>query len=120
MTLKDRIKAECKKKGISISKLEKDLGFANAYISQLNPETVQHSRLVKIANYLEVDIDYLLTGEEPTGYYFNDDTAKAAQEIFDNPELRLLFDEARDADPEDLKTVHQMLLALKRKENGEV
>ena len=120
MTLKERIKAECKKKGISVSKLEKDLGFANAYINQLNPETIQHSRLIKIADYLNVDVNYLLTGEESAGYYLNDETAKAAQEIFDNPELRLLFDEARNADPEDLKTVHQMLLALKRKENGEV
>lgn len=51
-------------------------------------------------------------------YYLNDETAKAAQEIFENKELRLLFDTARDAKPEDLQTVHSMLLALKRKERG--
>lgn len=51
-------------------------------------------------------------------YYLNDETAKAAQEIFENKELRLLFDAARDADAEDLQTVHSMLLALKRKERG--
>ena len=74
----------------------------------------------KIADFFGVSVDYLMTGSEPQEYYFSKETAKAAQEIFQNPELRLLFDEARDADPEDLKTVHQMLLALKRKENGEV
>ena len=49
----------------------------------------------------------------------NDETAKAAQEIFENKELRALFDVARDADPEDLKALHNMALALRRKERGD-
>lgn len=51
-------------------------------------------------------------------YYLNPETSKIAQEIYDNKELSLLFDAARDADPEDLQTVHSMLMALKRKEQG--
>lgn len=51
-------------------------------------------------------------------YYMNPETSKIAQEIYDNKELSLLFDAARDADPEDLQTVHSMLMALKRKEQG--
>lgn len=52
-------------------------------------------------------------------YYDNDDTAAIAQEILDNHELRVLFDAARDADPEDLQTAYDMLMALKRKEKGD-
>lgn len=51
-------------------------------------------------------------------YYINDETAKVAQEIFQNKELRVLFDAARDASPEDLQTTYDMLMALKRKERG--
>ena len=51
-------------------------------------------------------------------YYINDETAKVAQEIFENKELRVLFDAARDASPEDLETTYDMLMALKRKERG--
>lgn len=51
-------------------------------------------------------------------YYINDETAKVAQEIFENKELRVLFDAARDASPEDLQTTYDMLMALKRKERG--
>ncbi len=51
-------------------------------------------------------------------YYFDIDTAQAAQEIFENKDLKLLFDAARDASPEDLKTAHNILLALKAKEQG--
>lgn len=53
-------------------------------------------------------------------YYLNEETAKAAQEIFDNKELRALFDVQRDMDPEDLQALHSMALALKRKERGNI
>ena len=53
---------------------------------------------------------------ESSSYYEKDDTIKIAQEIFDNKELGLLFDAAKDAAPEDLQTVHTMLMALKSKE----
>lgn len=77
-----------------------------------------------IADFFNVDTDFLLGRTNKTtfipkiGYYLNDDTAKAAQEIFENKELRMLFDAARDADAEDLKALHSMALALKRKERG--
>lgn len=51
-------------------------------------------------------------------YYLNPETSKIAQEIYDNKELSLLFDAAKDASAEDLQTVHSMLMALKRKEQG--
>lgn len=79
-----------------------------------------------IADFFNVDTDYLLgrtnktTFIPNTKYYLNDETAKAAQEIFENKELRMLFDATRDADAEDLKALHNMALALKRKERGNI
>lgn len=58
------------------------------------------------------------SNQEHEHYYLNEETSAIAQEIFENKELRLLFDTAKDADPEDLSTVHNMLLALKRKEQN--
>ncbi len=77
--------------------------------------------LEAIADVFNVDMNYLLgkkvtTEVIPNTYYFNPETSKIAQEIYDNKELSLLFDAARDANPEDLQTVHSMLMALKRKE----
>lgn len=74
-----------------------------------------------IADYFNVSVDYLMTGKDKEGketYYLNEETTKIAQEIFEHKDLRLLFDAARDADPEDLQAVHAMLMALKRKERG--
>ena len=117
----DSVKQICKDRKIPISKLERDLGFSNGYIGQLKKGTLPDDRLTAIANYLGVSSDYLMTGdfhEESSKYYLNEETAQMAQEIFENKELRLLFSAARDASPEDLKTTHDLLLALKRKERG--
>jgi len=83
--------------------------------------TPKDEKLSKIAKLFGVSIEYLRTGKEPeTGYYINEETAKMAQAIFENKELRGLFDTARDSSPEDIQTVHSMLLALKRKERGNI
>ena len=81
----------------------------------------KQDKLQKIADFLSVSVDYLMTGEEKESerYYLNDETAQVAQEIFENKELRALFDVQRDMEPEDLRALHQMALALKRKERGE-
>ena len=80
----------------------------------------KNDKLQKIADFLGVSINYFTDEdvERPIGYYLNEETAAIAQDIFENKELRLLFDAARDATPEDLKLTHDMLLALKRKEKG--
>ncbi|MCI9592265.1 MAG: helix-turn-helix transcriptional regulator [Lachnospiraceae bacterium] len=83
----------------------------------------KNDKLQKIADYFDVTIDYLMTGkekEEVAGYYLDEETAKAAQEIFENKDLRMLFDVQRDMGPEDLKALHSMALALKRKERGNI
>lgn len=74
-----------------------------------------------LADYFHVEKSDLIDDKSALqkGWYTNPETAKIAQEISDNKELSLLFDAARDADPEDLQTVHSMLMALKRKEHKE-
>lgn len=60
----ERVKSICKERKIPISKLESDLGFSNGYVGQLRKGVFPADRLAKIANYLKVTTDYLLTGDE--------------------------------------------------------
>lgn len=62
MTPVDRVKKLCRDRRIPISRLEKDLGFANAYISQIRTGNFRSDRLVAIAEYLGISTEYLLTG----------------------------------------------------------
>lgn len=63
MTSVDKVKAICKTRKIPISRLERDLGYANGYIGQLRKGTFPDDRLVEIASYLGVTTTYL-TGED--------------------------------------------------------
>lgn len=59
----EKVKAICKARKIAISKLEKDLGYANGYIGQLRKGVFPSDRLMQIAEYLNVSPQFL-TGDE--------------------------------------------------------
>lgn len=47
------------------------------------------------------------------GWYLDPETAKAAQELLENPDTRMLFDAARDAKPENIRFAAEMLKRFK-------
>ena len=110
------------KHGVTPYKVAKEAGVTQTALSnwKTGRSTPTTKTLQKIADYFGVTVDYLMTGEEKDGdrYYLNDETAQVAQEIFENKELRALFDVQRGMSAEDLQALHGMALALKRKERG--
>lgn len=54
----------CKKCGISIAKLEKELGFGNATIRNWGASSPTVDRLKLVANYFGVTVDELLSDNE--------------------------------------------------------
>ena len=75
-----------------------------------------------IADYFGVSVDYLMTGREKEGgeeYYINDETREIAQEIFENPDLKSLFDMSRKMPPERLRAHLEFMKSLYNQENGE-
>ena len=102
MTTYEIIADLCKQRGIAITALEKELGFGRGYIGKFKTRgtipTVK--KLQQIADYFGVSVSDLISGSKKNdtdGYYINPETAAIAQDIFENKELRLLFDAARDA-----------------------
>lgn len=103
-----------------------DLGFNKSAVSTWCNGTrlPRMDKVEQLARYFGINRSDLIEdknkseSQEPS-YYTNPETAKIAQEIYENKGLSLLFDAAKDATPEDLQTVHTMLLALKKKERGE-
>lgn len=61
MDIYDNVKAACKEKGITISKLETDLGFPRSSIGKWNTNEPSVSRVKKVADYLKVDIKQLIS-----------------------------------------------------------
>ena len=77
--------------------------------------------LQKIANVLECSMDDLIDYDENSplaGYYENNQTARLAQEIHDNPDYRILLDATKDLRPEDLHAVIDIANRIKGSYNG--
>lgn len=117
----------CEIKGVKPSEVSRATGVATATLSswKSGKYTPGIDKLRKIADYFNVSVEYITQSpdvknpQHQTGYYLDDETAQAAQEIFENRELRVLFDAARDAKAEDIQTAYNVLMALKRKEENE-
>ena len=112
-----RVKEICKSRRIPISKLERDLGYANGYIGQLRKGTFPANRLAEIAQYLSVSVDYLLNGE-------NAPTQAGEREItFDDFSFAMHNHSGNltDSDKETLLKLAQQLADAnrKKKRNGE-
>ena len=126
MNFAERLKELRKARKLSQGDVAKVLGVTRPAISQYEAgiREPSYEMLEVLADYFNVDMDYLLgrtdktttiavpTSGHQTGYY-NPETAKAAQEMLDDPDLHALMDAARDARPEYVKSAIQLLKTLK-------
>ncbi|WP_436666768.1 helix-turn-helix domain-containing protein [Latilactobacillus sakei] len=62
----DEIKQAARKKGISVYRIERDLKISNGTLSKWNNASPSAIVLKKVADYLQVDINVLLSDEQVT------------------------------------------------------
>lgn len=125
MTAVERVKAILKERHIAVSKLEKDLGFANGYIGQLKKGTFPADRLDSIARYLNVTPQYLMYGTETMKDVFEfrqknreeeekpvqneaDELVETLQLLRDRPDLRAMLHAGARTKPETVKKVTEL------------
>ena len=88
-----------------------------------NITNMKRNKIAALAKTLQIPPTTIMGWEDDTQkqqeYYLNPETAKLAQEIHDDPELRILMDASRDLEPEDIKFVVNLVKKLKIKERGE-
>ena len=65
--------------------------------------------LKKIAKALDCTIDDLQPGGTTEPYYLDEETAQLAQEVYENPNLRVLFDASRKLSADDIKAVIEIV-----------
>lgn len=61
----ERIKKLCDLRQTNFSQVEKSLDFANGSLRKSRPETIQAVRLKALADFFNVSMEYILTGEKP-------------------------------------------------------
>lgn len=120
MCLARNIRYLRKKKNLSQEDIAGLLGYKSFTTIQKWESGVAEPSVVvvrKLADIFGVDMNALTTQDlekvEASGYYLDPETAKKAQELFDDPNFRVLFDAARDSKPEDLQKAADYLKAAK-------
>ena len=121
MAIGDRIRKRREELGLTQQQLADRLGYkSKATINKIEAgiNGISQRRIVDFAHALNTTIEYLMEMDDVEEtqqhkYYFNDETAKVAQEIFDCSDLHALFDAARNSKPEDLKMAADLLRRLK-------
>ena len=74
MNIVDRIESLAKENGISITSLESKLGISRGIIRSWSSAQPTADKIMKIANYFGVSIDYLLgRTDEPNGFASSSD-----------------------------------------------
>lgn len=59
----ERIRSLCRSRNINFSRLEKELGFANGSLKKSKEDKISAERVMKIANYFHVTMEYVLCGD---------------------------------------------------------
>lgn len=121
MGLYENIKKACSERGISINKLETELRLPRSSVSKYNKNSPSIDKVQKIADFLEFPLEYLTTGEKEDSpvYYTNEETAKLAQEMFEDEDMRSLFHMKRTMPPERFKAHMEFMKNLYNQEKGE-
>ena len=115
MKFKDVLYTLRTNKGLSQAKLAQELklspGLIGMYENGSRKPSVEAQEA--IADYFNVSLDYLMGRDSKSIYYLDPEAANIAQEVFENPDLRILFDAAQDSAPQDLKLAADMLKRMK-------
>lgn len=114
MDFKDNLKTLRKKKGFSQVELADKLGLSKSLIGlyETGDRKPSFEALEAIADFFNVSIDYLMGKDEKSVYYLDPDAAEMAQELYERPEMRVLFDASRKATKEDIEQVADILKKL--------
>lgn len=113
----ERIKDLCEKKGVTVAQCERDCGFSKGSLCKIEKSKPNLKRLEALARYFGISTDMLIGGENESGYYFDKSTAELAQQIYQNPDLHMLFNATKDASPNELKMFYNMVMVMKKREN---
>lgn len=147
MTLAQRLKDLRSEKGLSQSALADILGRTQQAIGkwEVGKSEPDGATLLKLSAFFNVTTDYLLgKSDNPHGesfagqdgkhfllfagqqeqeqeprYYHDPEVAQMANEIKDNPDMRILFDASRDLKKESIGEVVKFIEFQKAKERGD-
>lgn len=123
MGINDKLKEARKNAGMTQEEVEHKSGINKKTISNWENGVSRPDvdSIALLCELYKIDPNDLFEWDGPKNkeknYYLDPDAAAFAQEIFDDPELRILFDATRKVSKEDLQLVVDMVKRLKKEDD---
>lgn len=115
----ETIKKLCKDNGVTVTGVEKELGFSRGSLCKVNTNKPSMEKVQKLAAYFNVSVESLLGNKDDSPrYYTNEETAAVAEKLFE--EDKVLFEVYRSSDKDRLVEYAKKLKALRDMEEGGV
>lgn len=127
MAIGERIKQKRNELGMTLEDVAKISGVSRQTIQRYESGVISNipsDRIESIAKSLCVSPAYLMGWDEEekekdNAYYLDPEAAQIAQEVFERPQMKVLFDASRKVSAEDLDLVINMLDRMKKAETHE-
>ena len=128
MAIKDVLRNRRIELQLTMKEVADKVGVSEGTISRWESGDIANMRRDKImalAKALQISPAVIMEWEEPegskqtVGYYTDPETARLAQEMFDDPEMRALFHMKRNMRPEQFQAHYDMMKSLYKLEHPE-
>lgn len=123
MTIAENIKKIREQYGLTQAELGEIAGVSDKAVSTWENGTAEPrmGAIQKIAEHFGITKGSIVDDKDQTsgqneGYYFDDEAAELAQEIYEDPELRVLLKAKRDLSKDDMEVIVNMIKALQAKD----
>ena len=124
-----RIRARREELGMSQEELANKLGYkSRSSINKIEKgeNDIPQSKIVSFAKALQTTPEFLMGWDDKEqevaaseSYYYDDEVAAIANEMKDNPGIRVLFDASRGLKKESIEEVRRFIEFQKAKERGD-
>lgn len=116
----ERIKSRRLELGYSYQDLADKTGMSKSTLQRYEAGAIRNIPLDKVqdlAKGLNVTPEWLMGWDAPkTSYFLDPEAAEIAQEVYERPELKLIFDASRKVSDDDLRFVADMMDRMRKKE----
>ena len=124
MEIKDILRDRRLEMGLTMREVADLCGVSEATVSRWESGDIANMKRDKIAALaaaLKLSPAVIMGWEDPQVYYTNEETAREAQEMFEDPDLRALFHMKKDIDPAvfaaHMRMMHELYDAEHRRRN---
>ena len=127
--IKDLIKNRRVELGLTLKDVAQAVGVSEGTVSRWesgNITNMKRNKIAALAKVLRISPTIIMgwnesvVSEDNSCYYLNPEAAKMAEEIYDNPQYKVLFDATKKLKPESIKEVMKFIDYQKAKEEGDL